>query len=323
MNRIATKSKSQFAVVKPRDEYRTQSIWDSAPGRGTDGAGNKWHPGAPAREAPGSTSVAFQLTAKESECFMHIVEATTKITRHYELFLLLQNEVQYFLPHQILISAWGDFRSSEPKLDVISAIQGVRTGLLNECGIEHLLKSIFTRWVAGGRRPIVLDNAAAEAITHTACTHPACDCTLNSAMRRMRSVLVHGIRNERDGTDSLYVTLNPVSARKSGQSTERFFLLVDSLIAQIDVAFRKVAALKSVYTMATEDASRKTSNLSTREEEIIKWISDGKTNAEIAAILGISSFTVKNHTQRIFRKLDANNRTQAVMKYRLENSPAL
>jgi len=46
----------------------------------------------------------------------------------------------------------------------------------------------------------------------------------------------------------------------------------------------------------------------------------GKTNQEIALILQISLFTVKNHLQRIFRKLDVLNRAQAVGKFNGEHS---
>jgi DNA-binding CsgD family transcriptional regulator len=44
------------------------------------------------------------------------------------------------------------------------------------------------------------------------------------------------------------------------------------------------------------------------------WVRMGKTNAEIGSILSISSFTVKNHLQHIFKKLDVYNRMQAVSK---------
>ena len=54
--------------------------------------------------------------------------------------------------------------------------------------------------------------------------------------------------------------------------------------------------------------------LSARETEILRWVAMGKTNPEIGSILGISVFTVKNHVQRILRKLDVTNRTQAVGK---------
>ena len=39
-----------------------------------------------------------------------------------------------------------------------------------------------------------------------------------------------------------------------------------------------------------------------------------KGGPEIAGILEISSFTVKNHMQRVFKKLDVTNRAQAVSK---------
>lgn len=55
--------------------------------------------------------------------------------------------------------------------------------------------------------------------------------------------------------------------------------------------------------------------LSARENEVMHWVKMGKTNYEIGAIMEISAFTVKNHLQRIFRKLDALNRTHAVARY--------
>ena len=318
MDRIAIKLARQGAPIVAR------KIMEERASISTHSAGNGLLQDAIDRRALVSTPDMAVVTAEDRNSFLHIVDATAKVTRHYELFLLLQNEVQYFIPHQILISAWGDFHGSRPALDVISAIQGVRTGKINECGIEHALKGLYTRWVDGGRRPMLLDNTDAEGITSTACNPSICtcasnDCALNTALRLMRSVLVHGVRNERDDLDSLYVALNPVSV-KNGQSAERFFSLIDPVIAQIDVAFRKVAALKSTGMGPGKNGQRRPDYLSAREQEIVRWIAEGKTNTEIASILGISSFTVKNHAQRIFRKLDASNRTEAVAKYRRDVS---
>jgi transcriptional regulator EpsA len=55
--------------------------------------------------------------------------------------------------------------------------------------------------------------------------------------------------------------------------------------------------------------------LSSREIDIMHWVKSGKTNLEIGQILDISAFTVKNHLQRIFKKLDVMNRAQAVTQY--------
>jgi DNA-binding NarL/FixJ family response regulator len=54
--------------------------------------------------------------------------------------------------------------------------------------------------------------------------------------------------------------------------------------------------------------------LTTREIEVIEWMYYGKTNEEIAGILNISVYTVKNHVQKILLKLSASNRTQAVLR---------
>lgn len=52
--------------------------------------------------------------------------------------------------------------------------------------------------------------------------------------------------------------------------------------------------------------------LTEREREILNWIRLGKTNAEIASILGITRGTVKNQVQTILTKLRVSNRAQAV-----------
>jgi DNA-binding CsgD family transcriptional regulator len=54
--------------------------------------------------------------------------------------------------------------------------------------------------------------------------------------------------------------------------------------------------------------------LSEREVEILHWVREGKSNHEIGMVLSISPLTVKNHVQRILKKLQASNRTQAVSK---------
>lgn len=54
--------------------------------------------------------------------------------------------------------------------------------------------------------------------------------------------------------------------------------------------------------------------LTDREREILLWISDGKSDPVIAEIMGISYPTVRYHMNNIFQKLNANERTFAVVK---------
>jgi DNA-binding CsgD family transcriptional regulator len=56
-----------------------------------------------------------------------------------------------------------------------------------------------------------------------------------------------------------------------------------------------------------------TTPLSAREHEVLEWMTQGKTNAEIATILGISLHTVKRHVEKILQKLGVPNRSAAVL----------
>jgi DNA-binding NarL/FixJ family response regulator len=53
--------------------------------------------------------------------------------------------------------------------------------------------------------------------------------------------------------------------------------------------------------------------LTDREEEILKLLTAGLSNREIAQKLSLSEGTVKNHISVILAKLHANDRTQAVL----------
>ena len=54
--------------------------------------------------------------------------------------------------------------------------------------------------------------------------------------------------------------------------------------------------------------------LTGREREVVRWLAAGKSNRQIAVILGISPRTVQKHLERTFRKLGVENRTAAVMR---------
>jgi DNA-binding CsgD family transcriptional regulator len=54
-------------------------------------------------------------------------------------------------------------------------------------------------------------------------------------------------------------------------------------------------------------------NLNAREQEVLKWVADGKTAREIGELLNISRRTVEWHIQHAIEKLGAANRMQAVV----------
>jgi LuxR family transcriptional regulator, maltose regulon positive regulatory protein len=63
--------------------------------------------------------------------------------------------------------------------------------------------------------------------------------------------------------------------------------------------------------------SRSIDPLSSRELDVLRLIARGMTNREIAGSLFLSANTIKSHSIKIYRKLNVNNRSQAVSKARL------
>jgi len=73
---------------------------------------------------------------------------------------------------------------------------------------------------------------------------------------------------------------------------------------------RKVIAPAIAAKLAEHVAS---SALTPRQAEVLRCLSEGKSNLEVAQALSISEGTVKAHVKAILAKLDARDRTQALM----------
>jgi two-component system nitrate/nitrite response regulator NarL len=55
--------------------------------------------------------------------------------------------------------------------------------------------------------------------------------------------------------------------------------------------------------------------LSPREFRVVQLIADGKTNDEIAGVLGTSVHVVKNWTRKVYDKLGMHNRVEVALWY--------
>jgi DNA-binding CsgD family transcriptional regulator len=55
--------------------------------------------------------------------------------------------------------------------------------------------------------------------------------------------------------------------------------------------------------------------LTPREEEVLRWVCAGKTDLQVAAILGASVRTVQKHLENVYVKLGVENRTAAAMRF--------
>lgn len=245
------------------------------------------------------------LTSPEEKLqILRIMQGSLAVRSHFQLLLWLQGDFQELLQHDILISVSGNFEEGNLHYDLVSAMPGVRTERLVQCGIRQLCKGIYDRWVSAGGR--VTEMEAPEGFSAD-----ATESVIHSTLRQMRYAVFHAISDARFKADHLYILL-----RREKRFDEQSRQMLALFLPHVDAATRKIEGLPEMQpdSLGLQPAldTLLGFGLTPREIEILEWVRGGKTNIEIGMILNISSFTVKNHLQRIFKKLNVTNRAQAV-----------
>lgn len=110
---------------------------------------------------------------------------------------------------------------------------------------------------------------------------------------------------------------NDESVFRALENGAKGYLLKDCSTDDLLAAIRKINA---GGTHVSERAAARLAEramaggpLSAREIEVLKWIAEGKSNKEIAALLFISEGTVKTHVLSIHEKLGVSDRTEAAV----------
>lgn len=242
----------------------------------------------------------------------------------------LQGGLQNILPHHALIVAWGDFKTGVIAYDVITSHPGVSADELPPDVIEPLVQTLHGQWLASGRAPAAIDSRLLRSVGSAFFNHSP-------------YALVHGVQDHRSRYDCIYTFVGP-QALADGASAQRLRMAMPF----VDTGFRQLAdgpqlaqartwhtgssganfsgglvadtaadralapSARDEAAWSEPDAGERGNALSARELEVMEWVRMGKTNSEIAIILNLSTFTVKNHMRRIYRKLDVLNRAQAV-----------
>ena len=246
--------------------------------------------------------------------FVDQVRESLQVKCHLQLMLWLQGDFQHSLPHQIFIAAWGDFSRGLVQHDVVSTIPALRTSHIANRDISQFTSHLFHRWLGHGAAPF-----AAHYENLTLGPDGAGRAGLE-AFTEMHSVLVHGIRDARGRHDCIYIFLNsdPVVGPQALDHLRIMLPFVDTAVRQVehlpcqsveDAAPQEPEIAEEVACVAATDLQ-----LSTRELEIMDWVRMGKTNYEVGKILNISTFTVKNHLQRIYKKVGTSGRAHTVTK---------
>jgi two-component system response regulator DesR len=102
--------------------------------------------------------------------------------------------------------------------------------------------------------------------------------------------------------------ISPNAARAAGASG---FVSKDLPAPDLARAVRDVGYGRTVFPPSD---TQRTPLLTQREQEVLDLIALGATNREIAAKLYLSPHTVKEHSSSLYRKLEARNRAEAVVR---------
>lgn len=241
------------------------------------------------------------LDRSEMERLLSILEHSSRVRRRQDFFVYVQGIVQGLMPHDILICALGDFDRRSYRIDCFSS-QPVKDSLMAElCRKDGgLLQELIQSWRAGGQMPLLLDENSA-----TVRAEPA----LAGHLRRasLGAVAVHGVSNITGEASSFF---GFVRAQTPLRARDPYML--ELIVPHMHVAWLRVnmeGARKAPASLPFSD-----NILTQREMEILEWVRQGKSNIEIGAILGLSPLTVKNHMQKLLRKLNVQNRAQAVAR---------
>ncbi len=127
--------------------------------------------------------------------------------------------------------------------------------------------------------------------------------------QRLPDPLGHWIRHQEEGLnrgDTVPPPREPLVVEREGKR------LVMRLLSESGVSLLLLEEQRtSVDRVALEELG-----LTRREAEVLAWVAEGRTNDDIARILGRRSKTVAKHLEHVFQKLGVETRTAAAVRAR-------
>lgn len=244
------------------------------------------------------------LGVPDLEKLQLVLDRALRVHARSHFFVWAQGILQSLLPHDIMVCVLAGAQSREYLVDVLSSAPvcaGDNELLRRAAG--GVVEEVARNWMQAGRRPVVYQRGdGAQNV----------DAQLAAALARssFSNFSAHGMCGADGAVSSLFVLLN-----QPGAIGARQIYLLETLLPFLHATWLRVhLGQPRAVQSAGELREGGSSLLSSREIEVIRWVHDGKSNGQIGVLLKISPLTVKNHVQKILRKLNVQNRTQAVSK---------
>src|SRR5450830_1644517 len=176
-------------------------------------------------------SLNSNLDKNDLTHFVELIHESLRVKTHFEFFMWFQGNLQRFIPHDIMIAAWGDFSLGLIYFDVVSAIPGVRTTKIPNSNLTPLLKRLFSYWLNHGKGPFSLN--IQEGIFKEDNIELS---EVSESFDRMKSALVHAIKDYRGHHDCLYVLMSefPNKSKSSRKMLEAVLPYIDFSLRQLE-----------------------------------------------------------------------------------------
>jgi len=239
------------------------------------------------------------LSKLEQEYLLRIVESAVDVRDLRDFFLWSQGQLQALLPHQLMVCLQFDHEGVPRRVEPLHASVLDQALLARLCDAETGLALRLARHCSAQRAlPAVADlNDLAAVFAPFQTELAACG---------FDNLIVHGSGPVAGGATVFLLFGLPM------RPGARHLYFLSLLLPQLHLALVRLARQSALRGRGALPAARR--ELSAREGQIVHWLREGKKNADIAAILGISEPTVKNHLQRIYKLLGVHNRTEAVTR---------
>jgi transcriptional regulator EpsA len=261
---------------------------------------------APASEPKGDGRTAA-TDFLQIESIVLNLDASLRVHARSHFFSWTQGLLQSLIRHELLVCTLAHGKPPAFRADGFS-MTTPDPAMFSDMFLRDtaVAPTLLKAWEERRYQPVVLDvSTGALAAGATALGNGA----FVREIERLGAtqLLVHGVHD----ADGRAVTLFTFACRP-GSIGPRQAYLAQLLAPSIYNAWVRTQLTQRIQNGA--DKSSGQSVLTVRELDILKWIYLGKSNFEIGAILKISPLTVKNHVQKILRKLNVVNRTQAIGK---------
>lgn len=243
------------------------------------------------------------LDPMELEAFGLALEYALKVRTSHQFYCWTQGLLQNLIRHELLICALHKGESTSFHVDSF-ATTTTQPALINNLFVQdtslvpHLIKSWEENHFLPVTRDIRRDTRAAES-------------GLAGELKRIGAdqILAHGTYDSFGKVQSFFIF-----ACRSGTNLARQAHLLKLLVPSLHAAWVHTQFIRPATMESARSSPGGRDLLTPREQDILNWIYRGKSNIEIGIILGLSPFTVKNHVQKILRRLKVMNRAQAVGK---------